>query len=173
MRPDYLGAVRYGLLFKAVSATVSVTILVGCGSAAAPGQLPPPPGYDDVPGSPDVLLRPAHQGSVGSEFTQDCTGFPIPPQPGEVGWHFVLPQSVVEERAQGGRPGNIFAELVVTFAGRGTVTLTTFGPPSAAHAYVITPTDDTLARGFRRHLSAGAAPTRQRTALQLGQHLRS
>ena len=43
--------------------------------------------------------------------------------------------------------GNIFAELVVTFASRGTVTLTTFGPPSAAHAYVITPTDDTLQGG--------------------------
>ena len=114
----------------------------------AQAQTAPPPGYVLVPGSPDVALNPAHVGEVGSEFTQDCNdGNPDPPGPGEVGWHFVLPQSVAEELAAGGSPGNIFASLTVTFETAGTVTLTVFGPPTAAHAYVTTPTDDTLLGG--------------------------
>jgi LPXTG-motif cell wall-anchored protein len=105
-------------------------------------------GYLPVPGSPDVLLNPAHEGAVGSEFTQQCTGLPRPPGPGEVAWHFILPQSVLELDPVGSpTPGNIFDNLTVTFDSLGPVTLTTFGPPSDAHAYVYTPTDDTLETG--------------------------
>jgi len=111
--------------------------------SAAAGQAT----YVPVPGSPDVVLNPAHVGAVGSEFTQQCTGLPRPIQPGEVAWHFVLPQSVLELDPLGApSPGNIFESLTVEFATAG-VTLTTFGPPSSAHAYVFTPTDDTLEGG--------------------------
>jgi hypothetical protein len=114
----------------------------------ARAQTAPPPGYVLVPGSPDLPLNPSHVGAVGSEFSQDCNDAnPDPPGPGEVGWHFVLPQSVAEELSVGGNPGNIFASLTVTFETAGTVTLTVFGPPTAAHAYVTTPTDDTLLSG--------------------------
>jgi hypothetical protein len=36
--------------------------------------------YAPVLGSPDVLLNPAHEDTVGSEFTQQCTGLPRPIQ---------------------------------------------------------------------------------------------
>jgi hypothetical protein len=104
-----------------------------------------PPGYVPVPGT--VPLNPAHVGAVGSQFTQDCTGLPRPPQPGEVAWHFMLPQSV---QFGGGTPTNVFNTLTVTFQTAGTVTLgalSDFGPPNNAHAYVFTPTDDTLLAG--------------------------
>src|SRR5262245_16671331 len=44
-----------------------------------------PPGYAPVPGT--VPLNPAQVGTVGSQFTQDCTGVPQPPPPGGVVWH--------------------------------------------------------------------------------------
>jgi hypothetical protein len=67
-------------------------------------------------------------------------------QPGEVAWHFILPQSVL--LLNGPEPVNVFDTLTVTFQSAGQVTLTTgFGPPSTAHAYVFTPTDDTLLAG--------------------------
>jgi hypothetical protein len=140
--------------------------LAGVCSATVAALPPPspPPGYVNVPTSPDVLLNPAHQGAVGSEFTQQCDDAnPDPPGPGEVGWHFILPQSVEEFRG-GAQPGNIFAEIVIRFAEAGDVTLRFFGPPSAAHAYFTTPTDDTLLTGladiFRRaNLERGNDPS--------------
>jgi len=133
----------------ACAAGLAVVVLIATDhQKGAHAQTAPPPGYVIVPGSPDVALNPAHVGEVGSEFSQDCNDAnPDPPGPGEVGWHFVLPQSVAEELSAGGSPGNIFASLTVTFETAGTVTLTMFGPPSAAHAYITTPTDDTLLGG--------------------------
>ena len=101
-----------------------------------------PPGYVPVPGT--IPLNPAHVGAVGSQFNQDCTGLPRPLQPGEVAWHFVLPQTILRGSPT---PENVFDVLRVTFQSAGLITLTTFGPPSAAHAYVFTPTDDTLLAG--------------------------
>jgi hypothetical protein len=125
---------------------IGTAALVGCGTPSASGQ--PAPTYIPVPGSPDVPLNSSHQGAQGSTFpSQRCNDAnPDPPGPGEVGWHFILPQSVAEiERALS--PGNIFESITVTFATAGTVTLTAFGPPSDAHAYFTTPTDDVLLSG--------------------------
>lgn len=110
-----------------------------------PAEAVLPPGYDPVPGT--VPLNPAHVGAMGSTFTQDCSGLPRPVGPGEVAWHFILPQSVAADPLSP-TPVNIFDTLTVTFQTAGIVNLTTgFGPPSAAHAYVYTPTDDTLTDG--------------------------
>jgi hypothetical protein len=103
-----------------------------------------PPGYVLLPGN--VPLNPAHVGAVGSQFQQTCSGLPRPLNPGEVAWHFILPQSVLE--LFGPQPVDAFNSLTLTFASAGTVNMVTgFGPPSAAHAYVFTPTDDTLTSG--------------------------
>ena len=110
----------------------------------SPAQAVLPPGYTPVPGT--VPLNPAHVGAVGSQFTQDCGPTCRPVQPGEVAWHFILPQSVLLDPT----PTNVFDTLTVTFQSFGTVTLsavTDFGPPSNAHAFVVTPTDDTLTAG--------------------------
>ena len=113
--------------------------LVLMASPAEAGQ----PDYAEVPGSPDIFLNPSHEGAPGSGFEQDCEGLPRPIEPGEVAWHFILPQSIL----QSPDPDNIFQSLTVNFATAGTVTTTAFGPPSAAHAYIYTPTDDTLLGG--------------------------
>jgi len=124
---------------------IGTAALLGCGTPSASGQ--PAPVYVPVPGSPDVALNPGQNGSQGSTFTQQCDDAnPDPPGPGEVGWHFVLPQSV-EELERGASPGNIFQTITVTFATADSVTLTVFGPPSDAHAYFTTPTDDVLLNG--------------------------
>jgi hypothetical protein len=108
----------------------------------------PPAGYEEVPGSPDVLLNPSHRGARGSTFpNHDCEGVPDPPEAGEVVWHFILPQSALENRPM---PGNIFDDLTVTFASGRVVNLSAageFGPPSQAHVYITTPTDDVLQNG--------------------------
>src|SRR6476660_1355800 len=118
---------------------------------SGPAQAVLPPGYTAV--LVTVPLNPAHVGAVGSQFTQDCNGLPRPVQPGEVAWDFILPQSVVFDPT----PTNIFNTLAVTFQTAGTVNLGTsvsdFGPPSDAHAYVYTSTGDTLLAGSA--LSAG------------------
>jgi hypothetical protein len=114
---------------------------------APPAQAELPPGYNPVPGF--VPLNPADVGAGGSTFTQDCNGLPRPVGPGEVAWHFILPQSVLADPVSS-NPRNIFDTLTVTFATAGTVTfsaITDFGPPSQAHAYVYTATDDTLTGG--------------------------
>jgi LPXTG-motif cell wall-anchored protein len=125
--------------------------------SARPAQAVLPPNYVPIPGT--LPLNPAHVGAVGSQFTQDCTGLPRPVQPGEVAWHFILSQSVQFDPM----PTNVFNTLTVTFQSAGTVTLaaavTDFGPPSNAHAYVFTPTDDILTGGVAtigREISAPA-----------------
>jgi hypothetical protein len=114
---------------------------------APPAQAELPPGYNPVPGT--VPLNPADVGAVGNTFTQDCTGLPRPVGPGEVAWHFILPESVLADPVSS-TPRNIFDTLTVTFATAGPITLSAigdFGPPSQAHAYVYTPTNDTLTAG--------------------------
>jgi hypothetical protein len=119
-------------------------VVVACGSPIAPAQPAPPPGYIDVEGSPDLFINPGNVPAQGSTYTQNCVvpDGVTPPGPGEVLWHFILPQSVTD--LLGGLPQNIFASLTVEFASAGVVTLTTFGPPNLAHAWITTPTDDTL-----------------------------
>jgi hypothetical protein len=103
-----------------------------------------PPGWTEVPGSPDAVLNPAHRGAQGSTFTQECTGNPFAPPAGGVLWHFILRQN----DAASSKPDNIFVSLTVTFRSAGVVTLTTFGPPHAAHGWITTPTDDVLLDGY-------------------------
>jgi hypothetical protein len=130
--------------FRACGIVVAVVIGAGALLWTSPVSAVLPPGYDPVPGT--VPLNPAHVGAVGSGFSQDCNGLPRPVQPGEVAWHFVLPQSVL--LLNGPTPVNVFDTLDVTFQSAGIISLSTgFGPPSAAHAYVYTPTDDTLLAG--------------------------
>jgi hypothetical protein len=119
-------------IFPAVKWVIGIAALSFGLLAAGAAFAQVPPGYEIVVGSPDVSLNPAHQGSVGSEYDQDCEGLPRPPLPGEVAWHFILPQSVSEEGPAG--PERIFEVLRVTFATAGEVILTDFGPPTAAHA---------------------------------------
>jgi hypothetical protein len=105
-----------------------------------------PPGYDPLPGT--VPINPANVGVVASQFIEGCDGFPRAVQPGEAGWHFLLPQSVALGGAQ---PRNAFNEVHVTFQAAGEVTVTTaFGPPSAAHVFIFTPTDDRIVSGSAR-----------------------
>jgi hypothetical protein len=91
----------------------------------SPAQAVLPPGYDPVLGT--FPLNPAHVGAVGSQFTQFCGPNTPPLQPGEVAWHFILPQSILRDPS----PTNVFDTLTVTFQSFGTVTLsavTDFGP---------------------------------------------
>lgn len=135
-------------ILLALALVCGVTVaggMVAAGGRSAPGVVVPP-GYTPVPGSPDAVLRPSHRGSVGSTFTQDCSGLPIPLPPTGVVWHFILPQN--DRSLYAPTPDNIFVDLTVQFASAGTVRLTSFGPPSAAHAWIATPTDDVLLDGF-------------------------
>jgi hypothetical protein len=105
-------------------------------------KVPPgaqPAGYQAVPGSPDAILNSDHVGAVGSQFVQECDELPLEVPPGGVAWHFVLPQL-----APTGVGDDIFAALTAVFQATGTQTLTTFGPPDAGHAWVITGEDDVL-----------------------------
>jgi hypothetical protein len=128
---------RIPLAAVAVGVVASVA-LAGQASAALP------PGYSPLPGS--VALNPAQVGAVGSQFAQNCNGLPRPLQPGEVAWHFILPQALQFSPT----PTNVFDTLTVTFQNAGMINLsavTDFGPPDNAHAYVFTPADDTLLAG--------------------------
>jgi hypothetical protein len=84
--------------------------------------------------SADTYDVPLHQSTpiTGSGFENFDTE-PCPQSPPLWGWHFVL-------------TGNdaTFVSLSTTFEDAGTITTTTFGPPDDGHAYVYTPTDDTL-----------------------------
>jgi hypothetical protein len=72
--------------FAAACAAGLLVLLAPANPNPAHAQTAPPPGYVDVPLSPDVLLNPAHEDTVGSEFTQNCNDAnPDPPGPGEVG----------------------------------------------------------------------------------------
>jgi LPXTG-motif cell wall-anchored protein len=131
---------------RIITASFGVALTTAAIVSGYPVAAEVPPGYTVLPGA--IPLNPAHVGSVGSEFTQDCTGLPRPVAPGEVAWHFVLPQSVLE--LFGPNPTNVFDTLTVTFASFGIVTLdqvAQFGPPHQAHAYIYTPTNDTLLAG--------------------------
>jgi LPXTG-motif cell wall-anchored protein len=121
----------------AIAATAMWFLLLGQGAHAAL-----PPGYVPIPGI--IPLNPAHVGAVGSQYRQFCEGLPRPLQPGEVAWHFILPQTIFRGNPT---PENVFDVLRVTFQSAGLITLTSFGPPSAAHAYVFTSADDTLLAG--------------------------
>jgi hypothetical protein len=134
--------VRYRTL---LGVGIAAAISAGAWLSISPADATLPPGYEPVPGI--VPLNPLHVDAVGSEFTQQCTGLTRPIQPGEVAWHFVLPQSVLEERAGGPAPLNVFDVLRVRFQNAGPVVTEAFGPPSAAHAFVFTPTDDVLLGG--------------------------
>lgn len=79
--------------------------------------------------SADTYTVPLHNTSTND--TGDCPG-----SPAQFGWHFVVP-------GEGGE----FVSLTVQFQEAGTITTTTFGPPTAKHAYVYTPTADTLLSG--------------------------
>ena len=70
----------------------------------------------------------------------------VPLPPTGVVWHFILPQN--DRSLYAPNPDNIFVSLTVRFAAAGEVTLTTFGPPSGAHGWIATPTDDVLLDGF-------------------------
>lgn|GEM_PF-4995039 len=131
------------LLAVAGAALVAVP-LVGERAIAQTPAAPPGGSYVEIPGSPDAVLNPAHRGSLGSAFQQGQCPIPVPQ--GGVVWHFVLPQN---DRASefSPDPANIFTSLTVEFRAAGEVTLTTFGPPSAMHAYIATTTDDVLIDG--------------------------
>jgi hypothetical protein len=128
------------------SGGIVVAVVIGAGALlwTSPASAVLPPSYDPVPGT--VPLNPAQVGAVGREFSQDCNGLPRPVQPGEVAWHFILPQSVL--LLNGPLPVKVFDTLDVTFQSAGLVSLTSgFGPPSAARAYIYTATDDSLLAG--------------------------
>jgi hypothetical protein len=76
-----------------------------------------------VPLHQDTPIQNSGYGDKG-----DCPG-----SPAEWGWHFVLPGSDAS-----------FVTLTTTFENAGEIVTTTFGPPTDQHAYVYTPTDDTL-----------------------------
>ncbi len=80
----------------------------------------------------DTYTVPLHQDTPitnsGYGDKGDC-----PESPAQWGWHFVLPGNDTS-----------FVKLTVTFENAGEVVVTTFGPPTAQHAYVYTSTDDTL-----------------------------
>jgi hypothetical protein len=138
-------------------ATAAIALLLAAFVAAGEASAVLPPGYTPVPGT--IPLNPADVGAVGSQFNQDCNGLPRPIQPGEVAWHFILPQAAQFDPS----PTNVFDTLSVTFQTAGTVNLgaalSDFGPPSNAHAYIFTSTDDTLLAGtatIGRDLNAAA-----------------
>lgn len=90
-----------------------------------------------------IPLNPAHEGATNSEFPNvgEC---PTPPegQEGWWGWHFIM-------------TGNgDFTSLSVTFQDAGTFSADPFpgtvfvADPNNKHAYIWTPTDDTLLSGF-------------------------
>lgn len=102
--------------------------------------------------SATVYLNPSHVGTTNSGFYPkgDC---PTPPagQEGWWGWHFIL-------------PGNEnFTSLSVTFASAGTFTADPFpgvfvAHPDNSHAYIWTPTDDTLLGGSATFASDAKNP---------------
>lgn len=81
----------------------------------------------------ETYAVPLHQATpiTNSDFGhghESCPG-----SPAMWGWHFVL---------TGGEA--VFVQLTTTFQEAGVIVTDTFGPPDAKHAYVYTPTDDTL-----------------------------
>lgn len=99
-----------------------------------------------------VPLHPAHVGVTNSDFgTGTC---PTPPegQEGWYGWHFVMPGN------------NVFTALSVEFENAGVISADPFpgslfiAHPTNKHAYVWTPTDDTLLSGQARTETSSNPP---------------
>lgn len=89
----------------------------------------------------DATLNPAHSGATNSEFSTGSCPTPPEGQEGWWGWHFIM-------------PGNEdFTSLSVTFQNAGTFSANPFpgtvfvAHPDNSHAYIWTPTDDTLLSG--------------------------
>jgi hypothetical protein len=132
-----------------------------CGRIIGSGGFSSEPPADYSPILEPLPLSKDDRGAVGSEVIHDCTAVPRQLQTGEVAWHFVLPLSA---RASDPRPPNVFNRLKINFETAGDVYIfdfNEFGPPSAAHAYVFTRSDDTLLTG-EAHVSR-----RQRVSGQL------
>jgi hypothetical protein len=130
-------------------ATVTIAAGVLAVGAGATTAAAPPDGYEEVPGSPDVLLDPADIGVAASAYPSQCPPEPFPVGAGQVAWRFVLPLSDAE-RATGnpaGRGGNVFDLLTVTFAKAGTITFANIRPQSVTSAWVLTDSDDVIVAG--------------------------
>jgi hypothetical protein len=121
-----------------------VTVAVGAAAmllVAAPVHAGAQVAYVPVDGSPDAVLDPGSVGARGSEVAQDCSVIPFAVPEGAVAWQVVLPQ------ADTLNPENVFDSVTLEFATAGSVNITSFGPPSAAYAIAVTPTDDVLLNG--------------------------
>lgn len=88
-----------------------------------------------------VPLNPAHVGATNPGFQQDSCPTPPAGQEGWWGWHFIMPGN------------NNFTSLSVTFQNAGTFSADPFpgavfvAHPDNSHAYIWTPTPDTLVAG--------------------------
>ena len=88
-----------------------------------------------------VLLNPSHVGATNPGFGVDSCPTPPAGQEGWWGWHFIMPEN------------NNFTSLSVTFQNAGTFTADPFpggvfvAHPDNSHAYIWTPTPDTLLAG--------------------------
>ena len=116
-----------------------------------------------APGDP-VPLNPDHVGATNPGFEEDTCPTPPAGQEGWWGWHFIMPQN------------NNFTSLSVTFQNAGTFSADPFpggvfvAHPDNSHAYIWTPTPDTLLAGSATsdgdntffnlsHVCPGSAPT--------------
>ena len=88
-----------------------------------------------------VPLNPSHVGATNPGFQQDSCPTPPAGQEGWWGWHFIMPEN------------NNFTSLTVTFQNAGTFSANPFpgsvfvAHPDNSHAYIWTPTPDTLVNG--------------------------
>ena len=88
-----------------------------------------------------IPLNPSHVGATNPGFSVDSCPTPPAGQEGWWGWHFIMPQN------------NNFTSLSVTFQNAGTFTADPFpgsvfvAHPDNSHAYIWTPTPDTLLAG--------------------------
>lgn len=88
-----------------------------------------------------VPLNPDHVGATNPGFQEDTCPTPPAGQEGWFGWHFIMPNN------------NNFLALTVTFEKAGTFTASPFpgnvfvADPDNSHAYIWTPTADTLLGG--------------------------
>jgi hypothetical protein len=110
---------------KLVGLLVVLLVLVGATAVMAQGTVP---------------LNPSHVGATNPGFEVDSCPTPPEGQEGWWGWHFVM-------------PGNNFTSLTVTFQTAGTFSANPFpgdvfvAHPHNQHAYIWTPTSDTLLAG--------------------------
>ena len=125
---------------RILSILSSLTMILALGAASFTNVSAAPVSAAALQGA-TIPLNDSHVGATNPGFSEDSCPTPPAGQEGWFGWHFIMPEN------------NHFTSLSVTFQHAGTFSADPFpgsvfvAHPDNSHAYIWTPTADTLLAG--------------------------